>query len=337
MVGLVKKTEKNNKDVFHFSPDGNFALLISDTDKTIAGEDVLFIKQDYIENIRPDSPLYRMIHESDKSKGHIKKATDKPVDYGLIGYKYYKKLVSVSDKYTEKQNKINQDKINKDPYLENDCLGFAECLSRGFTDIPPDTEVFKSKHLTKLKDIINCEYSRDNKPIFGESDEKNIQIAMQTDTKYTNNNAVPEQGETYAIVAIMPVTHNDADISPFHVATVIYQTDDRKTNITLEAFADSKDQRPRFKLYITDPDSEETFHNNWMKDTASGGFNNNQELPKITIVLKDKQPIRENDDIYVNSNKIAGGKSKKNKNSKKLKKTKKNVNNRPKKTGQSKI
>ena len=279
---------------FHFSPDGNFALLISDKDKTIVGEDVLFIDQDYIENIRPDSPLYRMMHE-----GQIKQNNDKPLDNGLIGYKYYKKLVSVSDKYTEAKNDANKKKINKFPHLENDCLGFAECLSRGFTHIPPDTAVLQSKHLIKLKDIINCEYSRDNKPIFGESDEKNIQIAIQTDTKYTNNNAVPGQGEAYAIVAIMPVTHNDGYITPFHAATVIYQTTDGKINITLEAFADSKDQRPRFKLYTTDPDSEDTFHNNWMKDTSPGGFNKNPELPKITIILKDKHPIRENDDTKI--------------------------------------
>ena len=324
MTGLDKN------EGFHFSPDGNFALLISDKGKTIAGEDVLFIDQDYIENIRPDSPLYRMMHE-----GQIKKATDKPLDNGLIGYKYYKKLVSVSDKYTEAKNDANKKKINKFPHLENDCLGFAECLSRGFTHIPPDTAVLRSKHLTELTDIISCDdYSRDNKPIFGECDEKNIQIAMQTDTKYTNNNAVPEQGETYAIVTI---NHGEVETTPFHAASVIYQTDDRKTNITLEAFAETKDQYPRFKLYTTGPDAEDTFHNNWMKDTSPGGFNKNPELPKITIVLKDKQPIRENDDIYVNSNKIAGGKSKKNKNSKKLKKTKKNVNNRPKKTRQSKI
>jgi len=110
MSELVKRTGKNNKDVYYFSPDGNFALLANDKNNTIAGEDVLFIKQDYIENIQPDSPLYRMIHESDKSKGQIKKATDKPVDYGLIGYKYYKKLVSVSDKYTEKKNNENKKK-----------------------------------------------------------------------------------------------------------------------------------------------------------------------------------------------------------------------------------
>ena len=334
MTGLVKKTGKNNKDTYHFSPDSNFALLASDKN-TIAGEDVLFIKQDYIENIRPDSPLYRMIHEIDKSKGQLKKVSDEPVDYDLIGYKYYKKLVSVSDKYTETKNDANKKKINKFPHLENDCLGFAECLSRGFTHIPPDTAVLRSKHLTELTDIISCDdYSRDNKPIFGECDEKNIQIALQTDTKYTNNNAVPEQGETYAIVT---VNHGEVETTPFHATTVIYQTTDGKTNITLEAFAETKDQYPRFKLYTTDPDSEDTFHNNWMKDTSPGGFNKNPELPKITIVLKDKQPIREDDDIYVNSNKIAGGKSKKNKNSKKLKKTKKNVNNRPKKIGQSKI
>lgn len=287
MTGLDKN------EGFHFSPDGNFALLISDKGKTIAGEDVLFIDQDYIENIRPDSPLYRMMHE-----GQIKKATDKPLDNGLIGYKYYKKLVSVSDKYTEAKNDANKKKINQFPHLENDCLGFAECLSRGFTHIPTDTAVLQSKHLTELTDIIDCEYSRDNKPIFGESDEKNIQIAIQTDTKYTNNNAVPGQGEAYAIVAIMP-TYNDGDITPFHAATVIYQTTDGKTNITLEAFADSKDQYPRFKLYTTDPDSEDTFHNNWMKDTSPGGFNKNQKLPKITIILKDKHPIRENDDTKI--------------------------------------
>ena len=202
MSELVKKTGKNNKDVYYFSPDSNFALLASDKN-TIAGEDVLFIKQDYIENIRPDSPLYRMIHEIDKSKGQLKKVSDEPVDYDLIGYKYYKKLVSVSDKYTETKNDANKKKINKFPHLENDCLGFAECLSRGFTHIPPDTAVLRSKHLTELTDIISCDdYSRDNKPIFGECDEKNIQIAMQTDTKYKNNNAVPEEGETYAIVTI---------------------------------------------------------------------------------------------------------------------------------------
>ena len=126
MSELVKKTGKNNKDTYHFSPDGNFALLASDKN-TIAGEDVLFIKQDYIENIQPDSTLYRMKNESDKSKGQIKKATDKPVDYGLIGYKYYKKLVSVSDKYTEAKNDANKKKINKFPHIENDCLGFDEC------------------------------------------------------------------------------------------------------------------------------------------------------------------------------------------------------------------
>jgi len=286
-------TGLDTNDGFHFSPDGNFALLISDKDKTIAGEDVLFINQDYIENIRPDSPLYRMIHE-----GQIKKVPEQYLDNGLIGYTYYKKLVS-KNKGTERQNQINQDKINQFPHLENDCLGFAECVTRRFTHIDPNTEVFKSKHLIKLKDIINCEYSRDNKPIFGESDAKNIQIAIQTDTKYTNNNAVPGQGEAYAIVAIMPVTHNDGYITPFHAATVIYQTTDGKINITLEAFADSKDQRPRFKLYTTDPDSEDTFHNNWMKDTSPGGFNKNPELPKITIVLKDKQAIRENDDTKI--------------------------------------
>ena len=316
-------TGLDQKDGFIVSPDGNFALLISDKDNTIAGEDVLFIKQDYIENIRPDSPLYHMIHESDKYKGRIKKVKEQYLDNGFIGYKYYKKLVSVSEKYTDRQNKINQEIINVSPHRENDCLGFAECLARGFTHIPPDTAVFKSKHLTELTDIGECtDYSHDNKPIFGECDEKNIQIAMQTDTKYTNNNAVPEQGETYVIVTINHGDYliPDAETTPFHATTVIYQTTDGKTNITLEAFAETKDRFPRFKLYITDPDSEYTFHNNWMKDTNPGGFNKNPELPKITIVLKDKQPkissckrIREHDDdiIHVHPSKIAGGNSRK--------------------------
>jgi hypothetical protein len=259
MTGLTKI---ENKDLFHFSPDGNFALLLNDKGNDISGEDTLFIKEDYI--IQVSSPLYRMI-----SKGQIKKVNDGiPLDNGLVGYKFYKKLVSNT-------NEINKKKISKFPYLENDCLGFAECLTTGFTDIDPDKEVLKSRDLGIT---------------FGESDEKNIQIAKQTDPKYTNNNAIPEQGETYAIVTMNDGDHiiTDTDITPFHAATVIYQTPDGKTNVTLEAFADSKDQFPRFKLYTTDPDSEDTFHKNWMKDTTPGGFNKNPEQPKITIVLKDK-------------------------------------------------
>jgi len=96
-----------------------------------------------------------------------------------------------------------------------------------------------------------------NNEKFGESDIQNIDYINKINNNNKNHNAIPSNGELYAIVRKEIVLGS----APYHVAFVIYSDDN--VNITLEAEADNKDDYlPKFCMYDKNHQGY-TFHKRW--------------------------------------------------------------------------
>jgi hypothetical protein len=131
------------------------------------------------------------------------------------------------------------------PTFVNDCLKFAEGLTIHDPGIDTEECILQDKFTRK---------------IFGDTDEKNMNIAIEAENKKyaknVNENANPEIGESYAFVLKKIIGKKEA---PYHIAHVLFK--DGTTNITLEANAgDEAATQPKFDMYDTELDSEYTFH-----------------------------------------------------------------------------
>jgi hypothetical protein len=134
---------------------------------------------------------------------------------------------------------------------ENDCLKFGECM----------TFVNQKKNSRKMDEMLKAFNSpavlqTTNGNAFGatENDEDNIKAIKKIPNLQKNDAAVPQAGESYAIVRRKVIEN----ASPYHISFVIHQYNN--VNITLEANADRGNHfYPKFCMYDTNPEGR-TFH-----------------------------------------------------------------------------
>jgi hypothetical protein len=168
--------------------------------------------------------------------------------------------------------------------FRNDCLGFAEYLSRGKYKKEP---AFRAKGDKQLKN--------DRDRLFGQSDNQNLSISEEARGKKRKSvfsqaeEANPVIGEAYSIVR----GEIEDDECPYHIAFVV--ANDGGDNVTCEADA-SDDARsvPVFDMYATPQKKKakggsttivtngETFHDTYKDDYTTSG---KPKIPAVTGIL----------------------------------------------------
>lgn len=211
----------------------------------------LYIKKNIIDSIHQNNnPLFKLIENGFVVSIGIKKIYN--IDY--YQYQFYRELKDLR-KYT----KQDQPRKNDNSLNENDCLQFAETISVVYQNLinpvnPNNKELFD--HIIKAKTTPPALFTINNEK-FGESDIQNIDYVNKINNNNKNHNAIPNNGELYAIVRKEIVFGS----APYHVAFVIYS--DNNVNITLEAEADNKDDYlPKFCMYDKNHQGF-TFHKRW--------------------------------------------------------------------------
>ena len=307
----------------------------------------LYINSNY--DLHNSSPLQKLIDRNiltlQKSNVSLTKKTggiDIPVtdennnEIYFNSYKFFRKL-----------------KQSEDPEVnENDCLEFSEYLTTSIINeidledkelqlLPYryDAIVLMARDLdNKLPVNIKCRdknneiISNDNTNKFGECDRKNRYVAKKVTENYRNTNANPNEGESYAIVVVEKLSREleeelieeigeELHIIPYHVANVIYKTDN--INITVEAAESPEVEyfQPKFSFYTTSNDKY-NFHNRFIKMYDEYNIERNKiQLQMNTIVLKSRDKNDILDEIYKSPEYINsyGGNRKIKKQSKKLK------------------
>lgn len=170
--------------------------------------------------------------------------------------------------------------------FQNDCLGFAEYLSRGSYEKSP---AFRAKGDKQLKN--------DNDRLFGHSENQNLNISEEariTGKKRKSefsqgDDANPAIGEAYSIVR----GEIEDDECPYHIAYVV--ANDGGDNVTCEADAGQRRRRrPIFDMYATPQKKKskggsttivtegETFHNTYKKAYTTSG---KPKIPAVTGIL----------------------------------------------------
>lgn len=315
---------------YRFTPDGLFAIepVITPGDIPSFQTDsiYLYIKTEFVSNIlNENSPLANMINnkiiildELEQTKQLTMKFSGLDVVNSYNKYIFHRKLMD-DRKYTidnEGKNVPDSDDITS--LNENDCLKFGECM----TTVNQTGDINRFNQMIKLGESDPVlEFKNSSNVKFGESDKLNMKFLKQIPKTEKNNNAIPEKGESYAIVRKKEVDEK----SPYHIAFVLYTH--QNINITLEAAADQGNEYyPRFCFYDINPNGL-TFHK----------FNSTEEyLNGETIVLKTRDIntiLKEIDDEIAknnmnNSKKRKFGSGKKNGSGKKKsmkRKVKKNV------------
>jgi hypothetical protein len=221
-------------------------------------------------------------------------------------------------------------KQTEDPNVnENDCLEFSEYLTTSIINeidledeelqlLPYryDAIVLRARDLdNKLPQKIKCInenneiVSNDNTNKFGDCDRKNIYLAKNVKENYRNTNANPNEGESYAIVVAEELSKEEEEklveeigeelhIIPYHIANVIYKTDN--INITLEAAENPEIEyfQPTFSFYTITNDKY-NFHNRFIKMYDEYNIERNKkQLQMNTIVLKTRDKKDIIDEIY---------------------------------------
>lgn len=252
------KTNIFRNGSYRFTKDRNFAIkptaisgYLPDFQTT---SNSLYIKNDY--TIDPNSALAKLINNGFIVKINeveiiIKQSgLDFPTRYGE--YKFHRNLLD-ERKYVN-GSPIN-DKKKQISINENDCLKFGECLT--FASQIPDMSKFNEL----LKADTNPPFLQSGitEIPFGETGEHkdNVKIIKGIKLPNKNNYAVPQNGESYAIVRKQEIEGK----SDYHIAFVLYT--DAGVNITLEAEADNGNTYiPKFCFYDINPDGY-TFHRRW--------------------------------------------------------------------------
>jgi len=165
---------------------------------------------------------------------------------------------------------------------KNDCLLFAERVSLNDPDYDKKSSVFSVSLGKKSKK-------------FGISDKDNSQIVRYTRTysiKKTplhNLEINPDIGDAYSIVPYdIPL---DKGVCPYHAASVIFK--DKTTNITIEADAGIKTNKPIFDMYSTTK-HKHTFFASHMKTYLQHKFDENKRLKlKLPTVLHLEKSYKE--------------------------------------------
>ena len=185
----------------------------------------------------------------------------------FLKFRFFRKLLDT--RYSK--SGLFSEKEGKKYYNENDCLHFAEFLTMTHGVEPEQyTCPFPYNYeASALKAKTEDDVSDEN--IFGMSDEENIDLLTNIPMDQVNNNAIPQPGESYAIVR-----KEMKNTNMYHIAFCLYSHNG--VNITLEANADNgRLYLPTFNLYDTNPKGL-TFHNRYrfVYDNS------------ITIVLKQR-------------------------------------------------
>jgi hypothetical protein len=205
-----------------------------------------------------------------------------------IFFKYLEPLAQpkTRNKVNSITNEYSQFEINKDFHIKgdkNDCLLFAEKVALGNPDYDDKSSVFKVE-------------SDKQKRRFGQSDKQNSAIVTYTRTyhikKYpTHNDEVnPDIGDAYAMVPhSIPI---DTGVCPYHAATVIFK--DGTTNITIEADAGIKSNKPIFDMYSSSDYTKNFFtaHKETYTQITSDPDNSkiNIKLPTVLHLKRDYKP-----------------------------------------------
>lgn len=262
----------NTFGYFLITRDHNIAIYTRNSSK-------LYINKDYIDNIDKESPLYKLIESGYLIKEDNEAFIHNREDIFLsdtegnakkfVTYKFFRLLKD------DRKTDSDDDQLN-----ENDCLNFSEFLTCRNKSIDKhdsrisilpfhyDASVLKAKHV-------------DKKGEFGVSYKRNVDIVNKIDSSLINDNANPDQGNSYAIVKNeIPKVGQ----TPYHIAFVVYKHNG--INITLEASAhdnlDGKQQEYNayFSFYDSNPKSRNTFHKYYKKRY--------QPMPMTTIVLESR-------------------------------------------------
>jgi hypothetical protein len=214
-------------------------------------------------------------------------------------FKFYRKLVD-NRKYELQSNpndptgnkKLTRiDKLKKYKN-ENDCLKFAEALT--IANDSNSKQIFEDFITTEegTTSILQIDKSKIE---FGLSDKKNYNNVKSISPEYQNKNAIPINGESYAIV------NNEKAINPYHAAFVIYTH--KGVNITLEAYDSTYDKilsdktlelLPKFSFYDIENNGF-TFHRCYAEDSSD---KNETYKNGITIVLSSR--INKNREFTIN-------------------------------------
>jgi hypothetical protein len=362
-MSIKVKTNIIKTGKYRFIKDATFAI------KPTAGEDEvpefqtnsnnLYIVKDYI--IDANSALSNLI----AGEFIIKKNSDIELTMKLPGgldivkkydeYEFHRPLKD------EREYHKNGEVIDDDVSLnENDCLKFGECL----------TVANKTNEMTLFNEKLKAQYSpyvlesKTNEMPFGATvkDADNIKILKTIPDNEKNNYAVPNNGESYAIVRKKLIKKR----APYHISFVLYTHEG--VNITLEAEADNRNNyQPKFCFYDINSDGY-TFHRRWsaelyknatdppgidryntlynngetivlksrsiddiLKEVDEENAKNMPDAPIKEIVTKDKiEPLEENQEIkrITRSSIKAGSKKYKKKRVFKYKKTRKTKRSR---------
>jgi len=229
-------------------------------------------------------------------------------------YRFYRELEDKRERYQEDieidRNKYERGhlKDERDKALnENDCLKFAESLTLANDNNSKDILVKFAEPLTLandnnskklfetfIKKTQTTSILKVGSTEFGKKDHDNWEATKSIDSENKNNNAKPNNGESYAIVNRFnskdePIDKNGVvikgvDVSPYHIAFVLYSHNG--VNITLEASDGGYDHissdhtlwLPKFSFYSTN-ENDETFHKCYRKLYKNAH----------TIVLKSRQ------------------------------------------------
>ena len=297
--------KKNGK--YRFTKDGIFAIEPEKPlDQTLLTEFqtnsiYLYIKDDYI--IEDRSALFNLMkhhfivpYDLEPNKILTMKVSGLDITNKYNTYIFYRPLKD-ERKYTiNTSTNILEPNETDESINENDCLKFGECLTVANSTgdkIRFNSMIQQSSGPTVLQ--VN-----QFKKQFGVTDKKNIQLLKNIPDTQKNNNAIPESGDSYAIVRTSIVENS----APYHIAFVLYSHNN--INITLEASADSGNiYHPRFAFYDRNPKGY-TFHKHY-----SSYYDNGETIVLNTRFMDDV--LKEVDKENSRRRKVGGSRRKKNK------------------------
>lgn len=248
---------------FIFTKNNMFGLQVNSYDYDSV---YLYINIDIIEEVMSsDTPLGKFISDGfvirvPDDEGDEEADLDDPImlqyetrpgtfediEGGFYKYSFHRKLMDY--RYDENNKRLSEleDELN-----ENDCLNFAECSTSKYMGLDDKgVKTFPYQYETSILQ------SKFNAKPFGLSDEENIDLLKDIPNTHKNDNAVPDAGESYAIVRKQLL-----DAVMYHIGFCIYSYEG--VNITLEANADQgREFMPEFGFYDRQSDGL-TFHKRW--------------------------------------------------------------------------
>uniref|UniRef100_A0A6C0DQJ8 Uncharacterized protein n=1 Tax=viral metagenome TaxID=1070528 RepID=A0A6C0DQJ8_9ZZZZ len=232
-----------------FTSDYNIAVKPQKVaDGLYEDSEYIYIKQNF--DIREESPLFNLIKSQfiiKDGEETIKRVIKKKV-LGVLRnrlvtnqydrYKFHRMIYDLRYVKNE-EGEYDITEATENEKNENDCLKFGECLT--VANYTNDISFFnKQIEQSEGPPVLK---PRDAYPeftaLFGEeSDEKNIEILSHIPENKKDNNAVPSEGELYAIVRDNYEKGVDENKSPYHIAYVLYSH--KGVNVTLDVAADKK-------------------------------------------------------------------------------------------------